>query len=78
MTQYRPEIRNGQLWIIGEKYACRVETQDLAGGFLVEEKKHSSHKGVLESVYCISWEVPAQEGNPGARKCRFRVVPAQK
>ena len=78
VTQYRPEIRNGQLWIIGEKYACRVETQDLAGGFLVEEKKHSSHKGVLESVYCISWEVPAQEGNPGARKCRFRVVPAQK
>ena len=78
VTQYRPEIRNGQVWIAGEKYACRVETQDLAGGFLVEEKKNSSHKGVLESVYCISWEVPARNGNTEVRKCRFRVVPAEK
>lgn len=78
VTQYRPEIRNGQVWIVGEKYACRVETQDLAGGFLVEEKKNSSHKGVLESVYCISWEVPARNGNTEVRKCRFRVVPAEK
>lgn len=78
VTQCRPEIRNGQVWIVGEKYACRVETQDLAGGFLVEEKKNSSHKGVLESVYCISWEVPARNGNTEVRKCRFRVVPAEK
>ncbi len=77
VTQYRPEIRNGQVWIQGEKYACRVETQDMAGSFLVQEKKNSSHKGVLEDVYCISWEVPAEEGNVGTRKCRFRIVPAK-
>ena len=78
VTQYRPEIRNGQVWITGEKYACRVETQDAAGGFLVEEKKNSSHKGILENVYCISWEVPAESGNRGIRRCRFRIVPETK
>lgn len=78
VTQYRPEIRDGHVRIAGEKYACCVETQDLAGGFLVEEKKHFSHKGVLESVYCISWEVPAENGDPGVRKCRFRIVPSAK
>ena len=78
VTQYRPEIRDGHVRIAGEKYACCVETQDLAGGFLVEEKKNSSHKGVLESMYCISWEVPARNGNTEVRKCRFRVVPAEK
>ncbi|HJC56870.1 MAG TPA: heparinase II/III-family protein [Candidatus Eisenbergiella intestinipullorum] len=75
VTQYRPVIRNGQVWITGKDYACRVETGDLAGGFLIEEKKHSSHKGVLENVYCISWEVPAGKDNPGERSCRFRIVP---
>ena len=76
VTQFVPAIRDNRVWIQGETYACVVETGEQTGGFVIEEKKHSSHKGVLESVYCISWEVPAQEGQTGRRKCRICVKPA--
>ena len=76
VTQFVPVIRDNRVWIQGENYACVVETGDQTGGFVIEEKKNSSHKGVPESVYCISWEVPAQEGQTGRRKCRICVKPA--
>ena len=66
----------GEDRLLGIGWETNPETGEQTGGFVIEEKKHSSHKGVLESVYCISWEVPAQEGQTGRRKCRICVKPA--
>lgn len=75
VTQFRPEIRDGRVWIAGEKYACLVETQDREGDFVIEEKRHFSHEGMPESVYCVSWKV-TEADKTGRRRCCFHVKPA--
>ena len=73
VTQYYPEITGNNIYIAGRKYGCRITVEELEGSIGLEAKKHANHKGVEEEVYCITWEVPADNGKPWMRKCRFRV-----
>ena len=77
VTQFVPFAEGNTIRIEGDKNACLITVEDLEGSICWEQKKHMNHKGLEEKVYCISWDVPADQ-SAGKRTCRFRVEKIEK
>lgn len=57
ITQIRPQIKDGQILLIGKKNSCIIEAENTQA-FRVISKNFSDHEGLKQTAYLLQWDVP--------------------
>ena len=72
VTQWKPEIEGGTIWIYGAGKGCVISVEDSDAEIVSVHQGFSDHGGILRDVWLLQWEV-LWEGAQGQVKSCFRV-----
>lgn len=72
VTQWKPEIEGGIIWIYGAGKGCVISVEDSDAEIVSVHQAFSDHGGILRDVWLLQWEV-LWEGAQGQVKSCFRV-----
>ena len=57
ITQIEPEIRENKIILRTKKNVCEIIIEGIRDDIKVIKKEHSNHRGILEYVYQIQWNI---------------------